>query len=138
MTAKWIDDPPFESAFADTPEMDESLHQNRARSRHDHALTQLSDIDVEPEMREYLTAMVDTYSSYRHNSYAERVFTLGTFLQLIRYDRLVIVTNDPAGWVMYVPGVWQSTQDPRALSSDGGKTYSLPGLQHVFISASAD
>jgi hypothetical protein len=49
--------------------------------------------------------------------------------KLLRYEPLTPITDDPAEWIdqSEISGypIWQNLRDSRALSKDGGKTYTI-------------
>lgn len=95
----------------------------------DHARRELALIGEEPWLTDGLCKVVAAFAEMGHSgSTAAR--SAAVLDKLLRFEPLSPLTDDPAEWMdrakeMGGNPFWQSARDPRAMSTDGGKTYTL-------------
>lgn len=96
----------------------------------EHARGELDRLGEDPALTANLVAVVAAYASFGHSggSHECALYLLG---RLLRREALTPLTADPAEWTdqSAISGVplWQNTRDTRAMSEDGGRTYTLIG-----------
>lgn len=105
-----------------------------------HARRELDLLGEEPWIADGLVAVVAAFASMGHSggsaAVAERVVG-----KLLRFEPLTALTDDPDEWAdrSQISGtpLWQNVRDSRAVSVDGGKTYTLVGDAAETVHASA-
>lgn len=91
-----------------------------------HARLELERIGEEPEtVRGYLE-MISIFSRMGHSGGSASVF-IPTLNELLQFNNLSPLTNDPEEWMDVTDGMWQNRRCSKAFSNDGGKTYTLLG-----------
>lgn len=50
---------------------------------------------------------------------------IGTLTQLLKYQNLAPLTDEPMEWIQIGAQLWQSIRNRDAFSNNGGKTYKL-------------
>jgi hypothetical protein len=95
----------------------------------DHARRELALIGEDDWLTNGLCKVVAAFAEMGHSGFSAEHCT--TVLEkLLRYQPLSPITDDPAEWLdrareMGGEPFWQNTRDSRAMSTDGGKTYTL-------------
>ena len=111
----------------------------------DHARYELELIGEEPETITGLLKVLQAFADMGHSGMSATI-TIQMLDQLFQFKNLTPLTDNPDGWVQHAEdlgGMWQSTRDYEAFSTDGGKTYEIlsdkrgpDGKKPVHISAS--
>lgn len=95
-----------------------------------HARRELNLIHEDPDVIEWYLDVVRAFTAYGHSG-GSAMATIPVINELLQYNALSPLTDDPAEWHHHGPemfsdgGVWQNKRDSRAFSEDGGKTYYL-------------
>ncbi|MFD9223833.1 hypothetical protein ACFWDI_28470 [Streptomyces sp. NPDC060064] len=94
----------------------------------DHARRELTLLGEDPWIVDGLCKVVAAFAEMGHSGSSAAHAT--TYLEkLLRYEALTPITDDPAEWQdcseMSGYPIWQNVRDSRAMSADGGKTYTL-------------
>lgn len=96
----------------------------------EHAERELALRGEDPELIANLVATVRTFAEFGHSG-GSAPFAIDYLTRLLRYEPLTPITSDPAEWIdrseMSGYPIWQNVRDGRAMSEDGGKTWSLVG-----------
>jgi len=94
----------------------------------DHARRELALIGEDSWIADGPCKVVAAFAEMGHSGFSA-AHCADTLNQLLRYQPLSPLTDDPAEWIdqSEISGtpLWQNTRDPRAMSQDGGKTYTL-------------
>jgi hypothetical protein len=84
--------------------------------------------DEDPAYAESIIKAVEGFVSFGHSGGSAGV-AIHQLHALLQYQPLSPLTDDPAEWIdQSGPSgypLWQNIRDPRAMSADGGKTYTL-------------
>lgn len=93
-----------------------------------HARRELALIGEDDWLTEGLCKVITAFAEMGHSGFSAEHST--TVLEkLLRYRPLSPITDDPAEWEdrseMSGYPIWQNVRDSRAMSKDGGKTYTL-------------
>jgi hypothetical protein len=90
----------------------------------DHARDELERIGEEPEVIDGYLRVVEAFGELTHQG--QSVETAGPVIYaLLQNKNLSPLTDAPEEWRFITNGVWQSTRNAEAFSSDAGKTYTL-------------
>lgn len=94
-----------------------------------HARRELALIGEDEWTIDGLCKVVAAFAEMGHSG-GSAPFAIAYLERLLRFEPLTPLTDDPAEWIdrareMGGDPFWQSTRDPRAMSTDGGKTYTL-------------
>lgn len=94
----------------------------------DHARRELTLMGEDPWITDGLCNVVAAFAEMGHSGSSAEHCTW--YLErLLRYKALKPLTDDPAEWLdrseMSSTPLWQNIRDSRAMSTDGGKTYTL-------------
>jgi hypothetical protein len=93
-----------------------------------HARRELALIGEEPWLTDGLCKVVAAFAEMGHSGFSAAHST-AVLEKLLRYQPLSPITDDPAEWEdrsgMSGYPIWQNVRDSRAMSKDGGKTYTL-------------
>jgi hypothetical protein len=86
----------------------------------------------DPAYAASLVATVAAFSSYGHSG-GSAAIAVEQLARLLRYEALAALTSDPAEWedrtaISGVP-MWQNRRDSRAISRDGGQTWTYVSAQ---------
>lgn len=95
----------------------------------DHARRELALIGEDEWLRNGLCKVVAAFAEMGHSGFSAEHSTQ-VLEKLLRYQPLSPITDDPAEWMdrsqeMDGEPFWQHVRDSRAMSTDGGKTYTL-------------
>jgi hypothetical protein len=94
----------------------------------DHARRELALIGEEKWLTDGLCKVIAAFAEMGHSGFSAEHST-AALEKLLRFQPLGPLTDDPAEWEdrseMSGYPVWQNLRDPRAMSKDGGKTYTL-------------
>lgn len=95
----------------------------------DHARRELQLIGEDDWLTEGLCKVVEAFAAMGHSGFSAEHSTQ-ILEKLLRYQPLSPITDDPAEWMdraqeMGGAPFWQNVRDSRAMSTDGGKTYTL-------------
>jgi hypothetical protein len=93
-----------------------------------HARRELALIGEDEWLTNGLCEVVAAFAAMGHSGFSAEHST-GVLEKLLRYQPLSPITDDPTDWEdrseMSGYSIWQNTRDSRAMSRDGGKTYTL-------------
>lgn len=95
-----------------------------------HARRELELVGEEQDVIEWFLRVVKEFASYGHSGGSASV-CIPRLNQLLCYENLTPLTDDPKEWIQHTPdvfppdGVWQNSRNGAAFSNDGGKTYYL-------------
>ncbi|MDQ0694211.1 hypothetical protein [Streptomyces sp. W4I9-2] len=94
----------------------------------DHARRELALIGEDEWLTNGLCKVIEAFAAMGHSGSSAEHST-AVLEKLLRYQPLSPITDDPAEWEdrseMSGYPIWQNTRDSRAMSRDGGKTYTL-------------
>jgi hypothetical protein len=95
----------------------------------DHARRELALIGEDEWLTDGLCKVIAAFAEMGHSGFSA-AHSVAVLEKLLRYEPLSPLTDDPAEWIdrareMGGEPFWQSARDPRAMSRDGGKTYTL-------------
>lgn len=95
----------------------------------DHARRELALIGEDEWLTNGLCKVIEAFAEMGHSGFSAAHST-AVLEKLLRFQPLSPLTDDPAEWIdraqeMGGEPFWQSARDPRAMSTDGGKTYTL-------------
>jgi hypothetical protein len=95
----------------------------------DHARRELTLRGEDPWIVDGLCKVVAAFADMGHSGGSAPI-AADYLNHLLRYRPLTPLTDDPAEWIdraqeMGGNPFWQNVRDPRAMSTDGGKTYTL-------------
>jgi hypothetical protein len=95
----------------------------------DHARRELALIGEDNWITDGLCKVVAAFAEMGHSGFSAEHCT-AVLEKLLRYQPLSPITDDPAEWIdraqeMGGEPFWQNRRDSRAMSTDGGKTYTL-------------
>ncbi|MEU9218910.1 hypothetical protein AB0D47_20440 [Streptomyces sp. NPDC048376] len=95
----------------------------------DHARRELALIGEDDWLTDGLCKVVAAFAEMGHSGFSAAHST-AVLEKLLRYQPLSPLTDDPAEWIdraqeMGGEPFWQNRRDSRAMSRDGGKTYTL-------------
>jgi hypothetical protein len=94
----------------------------------DHARRELALIGEDEWLTNGLCKVIAAFAEMGHSGFSAEHSTV-VLEKLLRYQPLSPLTDDPAEWEdrseMSGYPIWQNTRDSRAMSTDGGKTYTL-------------
>lgn len=92
----------------------------------EHAKSELARINEDPELTENLVATVAKFAEFGHSGGSAPI-AIHYLTKLLSFEPLSPLTSDPAEWIdrTEISGtpMWQSTRDPKAFSTNGGKTW---------------
>ncbi|WP_020135022.1 hypothetical protein [Streptomyces sp. 351MFTsu5.1] len=96
----------------------------------DHARRELALIGEDQDVIDGIAKVIEAFTKVA-DSGGSTPFVIARIEKLMRFEPLSPLTDDPAEWqdqseASGVP-LWQSTRNPSAFSTDGGKTYTLLG-----------
>jgi len=96
----------------------------------DHARREFALIGEEQWLTDGLCKVIAAFAEMGHSGFSAEHST-AVLEKLLRYQPLSPLTDDPAEWedrseLSGYP-IWQNIRDSRAMSRDGGKTYTLVG-----------
>jgi hypothetical protein len=99
----------------------------------DHARRELTLIGETPAVIDLLVQLVEVFVTWNTIAPKAVVTPMQTIQMLLDNKPLTPLTNDPAEWQVVGQrqlfagnmNVWRSIRDPKAYSTDGGKTYWL-------------
>lgn len=106
----------------------------------DHArqeLEILGQMKEDPAYAQSIIASVAAFASYGHSG-GSAMLAIDQLHDLLRFRTLSPLNSDPAYWMMVGPNMWQSTRDPAAFSSDGGKTWYFVDDRKIELTTSFD
>lgn len=94
----------------------------------DHARRELALIGEDEWVTKGIVKIVSVFAEMGHSGSSAEAVT--SYLErLLRYQPLTPITDDPTEWIdrseMSGYPIWQNARDSRAMSTDGGKTYTL-------------
>jgi hypothetical protein len=93
-----------------------------------HARRELTLLGEDPWITEGLCKVVAAFAGMGHSG-SSAIQCAAYLERLLRYQPLTAITDDPAEWEdrseMSGYPIWQNVRDSRAMSKDGGKTYTL-------------
>lgn len=89
-----------------------------------HARRELELLGVEKEMVDHVCKVVEAFAEYGHSG-GSASWTIHILNELLQFNNLTPLTNDPKEWNNVGDGVWQSARNSEAFSQDGGKSYYL-------------
>jgi hypothetical protein len=94
----------------------------------DHARRELALIGEDDWLTNGVCKVVAAFAEMGHSGFSAEHTTV-VLEKLLRYRPLSPITDDPAEWEdrseMSGYPIWQNVRDSRAMSKDGGKTYTL-------------
>jgi hypothetical protein len=94
----------------------------------DHARRELTLFGEDPWIVDGLCKVVAAFAEMGHSG-SSAAHAAGYLEKPLRYEPLAPLTDDPAEWQdcseMSGYPIWQNLRDPRAMSADGGETYTL-------------
>lgn len=94
----------------------------------DHARRELALIGEDEWLTNGLCKVIAVFAEMGHSGFSAEHST-AVLEKLLRYQPLSPITDDPAEWEdrseMSGYPIWQNVRDSRAMSKDGGKTYTL-------------
>lgn len=94
----------------------------------DHARRELTLRGEDPWLTDGLCKVVAAFAEMGHSGGSAPIAT-DYLNDLLRFKPLMPLTDDPAEWIdrseMSGYPIWQNLRDSRAMSRDGGKTYTL-------------
>lgn len=94
----------------------------------EHARRELELLDEEPTLSAAPVAAVAAFMSWPHSG-SSHAAALDLLVRLLRREALTPLTSDPGEWIdrseMSGTPLWQNLRDSRAMSLDGGRTYTL-------------
>jgi hypothetical protein len=96
----------------------------------DHARRELTLRGEDPWIIDGLCKVVAAFAEMGHSG-SSAAISADYLNELLRFRPLMPLTDDPAEWYDHGPqgadgtSLWQNTRDSRAMSRDGGKTYTL-------------
>lgn len=95
----------------------------------DHARRELALIGEDDWLTEGLCKVIAAFAEMGHSGFSAEHSTV-VLEKLLRYQPLSPITDDPAEWMdraqeMGGEPFWQNIRDSRAMSRDGGKTYTF-------------
>lgn len=95
-----------------------------------HAKKELSLLGEDPDVVRGYIRVIQAFADMGHSG-GSAMIAIPTITALLNHENLSPLTNDPNEWVFHDKsvaggtGIWQSTRNPEAFSSDGGKSYWL-------------
>ncbi|MCX4605496.1 hypothetical protein OG402_34065 [Streptomyces anulatus] len=93
-----------------------------------HARRELALIGEDEWLTNGLCKVIEAFAAMGHSGFSAEHST-AVLEKLLRYQPLSPITDDPAEWEdrseMSGYPIWQNIRDSRALSRDGGKTYTF-------------
>jgi hypothetical protein len=93
-----------------------------------HARRELALFGEDEWVTEGVVKIVSAFAEMGHSGSSAEAVT-GYLERLLRFKALTPLTDDPADWEdcseMSGYPIWQNIRDSRAMSTDGGKTYTL-------------
>jgi hypothetical protein len=90
----------------------------------DHARYELELIEEDPEYIEGIVNVIQAFADMGHSGGSASV-AIPTINELLQFNNLAPLTNNPDEWMKVDDETWQSQRNPEAFSNDGGKTYYL-------------
>jgi len=112
----------------------------RQVSLREHARRELEIVGEDPKVIDWYLSVIDKFTEFGHSGTSAE-HTTRVLEQLLRYNNLTPLTDDPDEWLdvaEYNDGMvlWQSKRNPQAFSADNGKTYKLvtqhnPNVSHA-------
>ena len=96
----------------------------------DHARRELALIGEDEWLTNGLCKVIAAFAEMGHSGFSAEHST-AVLEKLLRFQALSELTDDPAEWEdrseMSGYPIWQNVRDSRAMSKDGGKTYTIVG-----------
>lgn len=96
-----------------------------------HARYELELVGEEPETIKGYLRIIQAFADMGHSG-GSAAFAIPVINALLQFKNLVALTDDPGEWIEHAPefsngvhGIWQSSRNSEAFSTDGGKTYYL-------------
>lgn len=94
----------------------------------EHARTELNLLGEDPVYSATLVAAVAAFASFGHSG-GSAMTAIQQLHALLQWENLTPLTNDPDEWVdrseISNAPLWQSNRNSKAMSHDGGRTYTL-------------
>lgn len=94
----------------------------------DHARRELALLGEDPWVTDGVVKVVSAFVEMSHTGSSAEAVT-GYLERLLRFQPLTPITDNPKDWEdrseMSGTPLWQNRRDSRAMSTDGGKTYTL-------------
>jgi hypothetical protein len=87
-----------------------------------HARRELEIIGEEPETIEGYLKVIQAFADMGHSGGSAMV-AIPVINELLQYNNLAPITNNPEDWMDVANLLWQCKRNPRLFSVDGGKTY---------------
>jgi hypothetical protein len=96
----------------------------------DHARRELALIGEGQDVTDGIVKVIAAFADVA-DSGGSTPFVIAHVEKLMRFEPLSLLTNDPAEWQDQSEAsgcaLWQSRRNPKAFSTDGGRTYTLLG-----------
>lgn len=89
-----------------------------------HAIGELSLIKEDPKIILWYVSVIEAFNIMQLPQDAAD-HCIGTLSQLLKYQNLAPLTNEPREWVQIGDELWQSIRNRDAFSNNGGTTYKL-------------
>ena len=89
-----------------------------------HARRELALLETDPWMIEGVVKVIKTFAEMGQSG-GSAEWAIWAINELLRFNNLTPLTNDPAEWMDVGPNVWQSKRNSEAFSNDGGVTHYL-------------
>lgn len=97
----------------------------------EHAKRELDLIGEDEEVKDAILKIVEVFAGMGHSG-ASAEICIAMITALLNQENLTLLTDDPKEWYFHGEerwgspgGIWQSTRNGQAFSTDGGKTYHL-------------
>jgi len=95
----------------------------------EHARRELALIGEDQDVTDWFVAVIEKFAEFGHSGGSAEV-CIPRLEQLLRFQPLSALTNDPAEWIDRTEesgghAFWQSARNPEAFSEDSGQTYWL-------------
>jgi hypothetical protein len=89
-----------------------------------HAIGELSLIKEDPKIILWYVSVIEAFNIMQLPQDAAD-HCIETLSQLLKYQNLAPLTDEPMEWVQIADELWQSIRNRDAFSNNGGKTYKL-------------
>lgn len=90
----------------------------------EHAKRELARLDNDEEFNQTIINAVTAFAEYGHSG-GSASYAIPILNDLLQFKALTPLTNDPSEWNEVGEGVWQSSRNSEAFSTDEGKSYYL-------------
>ena len=104
----------------------------------EHARREMELVETDQWFIDGMVNVVQAFADMGHSG-GSASFAIPILHQLLQFNNLTPLTDDPDEWNEVGAGQWQSCRNPSAFSNDGGKTYLLmdearadPSVETVF------